>query len=573
SGLIIYIGKASSLKKRVSSYFQKRETDAKTRVLVKALRDIECIITDSEVEALILESTLIKKHRPKYNIRLKDDKRYPYIAVTLGDDYPRVTYTRTIRTDGTRYFGPFTDARAAKNTVALINSIFKLKTCTRVLPLTGNERPCLNRQINKCSGVCQGSFSSEEYLAIIESVVSFLEGRIAPVVANLGELMKHYSSARNYERAAEIRDMLFDIQKVSETQKVHVPIGMDQDYIGVATFGNEGILVLFEFRGGVLLGRKISVYENAQYATQDEIIGDFIPVYYQNADVPHRIITSIHIPDRALLEGFLSGKSGRKVSIVPPRTRDDRGLISLILKNIAVIAAERHASRENRDTARGLDELQSLLDLDAPPALIECFDISNLAGADAVASMVAFRDGRPHRAAYRRYRIRGYESPDDPGMIHEAVARRMQYLVNEGLELPDLIVVDGGRTQLARALEAARNFIGTVRVISLAKRFEEIYSDPMRPPLKLPDGAPALRILTAIRDEAHRFAVAYHRKLRSSRTRRSSLDDLPIGARSKVSLLAHFKSIDAIRNATVEELEGAPGIGVKTAKKVFDAFH
>lgn len=573
AGSIVYIGKASSLKKRVSSYFQKRNLDVKTRVLVKIIRDIEYIVTDSEVEALILESSLIRKHRPKFNIQKKDDKRYPYIAVTLGEEYPRVIFTRAVRKNGTRYFGPYTDANAARGTVALINTIFKLKLCSRDLPLKKNERPCMNYQINKCSGVCRGDMSAGEYREIVDNAVKFLEGNVSPVLKNLQEMMKEYSAKRQYEKASEIRDMIFDIQKISETQKVHVPIGADQDYIGVSKLGNEAIVILFEFRNGVLLGRKISIYDNAEYANPEEITSSFILGYYRDADAPQRIIAERPVADRILLQKLLTDQSKRKVTIGIPETTEDQGIIRLIHKNIDLIAAERLADRESRNTLSGLEDLQTVLELETLPRSMECFDISNLQGTDAVASMVSFRDGRPDKSGYRRYKIRGYNAPDDPGMIHEVVGRRIQYLVNEERPLPDLMIIDGGPTQLSRALEAAENFLAGIRIISLAKRFEEIYTAPGRYPVKLPLSSPALKILQNIRDEAHRFAITYHRKLRDKKTTRSVLDDIGIGAGIKKLLLGHFKSIDDIRSAAVEELKGIPGIGNKTADRIFRFFH
>lgn len=572
SGAIIYIGKAASLKKRVSSYFRTSGLDIKTRVLVRIISEIEYIITDSEIEALILESGLIRKHRPKFNIQKKDDKRYPYIAVTLDEEYPRVIFTRTVRRNGTRYFGPYTDAQAARNTVSLINSIFKLKLCTRELPLKKNERPCMNAQINKCGGICTGAITRDEYLKIIDSAVSFLEGRIEPVVRDLQTMMKRLANERKYERAAELRDMIFDIQKLSETQKVHAAVGTDQDFIAAAKHGNEAIIILFEFRGGVLLGRKIAVYDNAEYASHEEIIATFLTGFYENAEIPRRIIVERRIGDRAMLERYLTDRSKHRVAITEPQTAEDRGIIRLIHKNIDVIAAERYADRESRNTLLGLEELQRILGLDGLPRTMECFDISNLQGTDAVASMVRFHDGRPERSGYRRYKIRGYTSSDDPGMIHEAVARRIQYLANEGLSFPDLVVIDGGRTQLARAVEAAANFTSSIRIISLAKRFEEIYRAPGDPPLRLPDSSPALRILKEIRDEAHRFAISYHRTLRGKKTTRSLLDDIGISARARKELLARFKSVDGIRNASRDELTAVTGIGAKTAQKILEFF-
>ncbi|MBP7736727.1 MAG: excinuclease ABC subunit UvrC [Spirochaetes bacterium] len=573
AGTIIYIGKASSLKKRVSSYFQKRDLDIKTRILVKIVRDIEYIVTDSEVEALILESSLIKKHRPKFNIQKKDDKRYPYIAITLDEEYPRVIFTRTVKKNGTRYFGPYTDANAARGTVALINAIFKLKLCTRDLPLKKNERPCMNYQINKCSGVCRGEMTREEYRTIVDNAVRFLEGSTGPVLKSLGEMMKDYSSRQRYEKASEIRDMIFDIQKLSETQKVHTAIGADQDYIGVSKFGNEGIVILFEFRSGALLGRKISVFDNAEYADPEEIISSFILGYYRDTEAPQRIITERQIADREILQKHLTDRAKRKVAIVPPETPDDHGIMRLIHKNIDLIAADRFAEKENRNTLAAMEEIQEALAMEALPRTMECFDISNLQGTDAVASMVSFRDGLPDKKGYRRYKIRGYGSADDPGMIHEVVARRIQYLVNEELSLPDLMIIDGGPTQLTRAREAAANFSAAIRIISLAKRFEEIYTDPAAEPVRLPLTSPALKMLQNIRDEAHRFAITYHRKLRDRKTTRSMLDDADIGTKAKKLLLEHFKSMEDIRAATMDELKSVPGIGAKTAEKIHRFFH
>jgi excinuclease ABC subunit C len=573
TGTIVYIGKAGSLKKRVSSYFQKKDHDIKTRVLVKVVRDIEFIITDSEMEALILESSLIQKHKPKFNIQKKDDKRYPYIAVTLDEDYPRILYTRTIKKNGTRYFGPYTDAKAARNTVSLINSIFKLRICNRELPLKANERPCMNIQINRCSGVCTGVITREEYLDRVAQAVKFLEGGIEPVIQNLQNMMKRYAEDRKYEKASEMRDMIFDIQKISETQKVYVPIGKDQDYIGISKYGNEGIIILFEFRSGVLLGRKISIYDNAEYALSGEIVASFILGYYESSDIPQRIVTEEPPADREILQRFLTDRSKRKVSIPGPETPDDRGILRLIKKNIDLVAAERYAERRNRDTLLGLEELQTILGLADIPRAMECFDISNLQGTDAVASMVAFKDGRPDKSGYRRYKIKGYDTADDPGMIHEVVSRRVQHLFNEEIDMPDLMIIDGGTTQLSRAMEAARNFTGDIRIISIAKRFEEIYHEPGKEPLRLPKSSPALHIIQNIRNEAHRFAIIYHRKLRDKKTTRSVLDDISVGTRAKSLLLKHFQSVDGIRKASLDELRGIRGIGKSTARKIYDFFH
>jgi len=572
AGDIIYIGKANSLKKRVSSYFRKTEHDAKTGVLVKNIRNIEYIATDSEIEALLLENNLIKKHKPKFNIRLKDDKRYPYIAVTLNEEYPRIIYTRNINKKTDRFFGPFTDARAAKNTAALINRTLKLKTCRRDLPLKKGERPCLNYQINRCSGACTGEITKEEYRALIDDALNLLEGNIEPVMESLNRRMKKASMEMDYEKAGRLRDIIFDIQKISETQKVEVASGINQDYIAAGIFGDEALLVIFEFRNGILTGRKINIFDNAKYSEQEDIIRTFIIDYYNEGEIPSRIVSEIRNNDLNIISSHLSEKASKKVTISAAVSQNDKSVIRLIKKNIDMIAAERSISQENSPDAAAA-ALKEALKLDSEPLIIECFDISNFHGQDAVASMVMFRNGKPDRKNYRRYKIRGYDSPNDPGMIHEAVSRRIQYLVNEDQELPDLMVIDGGPTQLTRAIEAAANFNTGINIISVAKKFEKIYTSPSEKPLCFPEGSSQLRIIQNIRDEAHRFAITYHRKLRDKKLTSSELDYIPqISSGIKTSLLKHFQSIDNIKAASPEILMEADGVGEKTASKIYSYF-
>ena len=569
---IIYIGKANSLKKRVTSYFRKSGHDAKTGVLVKNIHDIEYIATDTEIEALLLENNLIKKHKPKFNVRLKDDKRYPYIAVTLNEEYPRIIYTRNINRKTDRFFGPFRDAAAAKNTAALINRTLKLKTCRRELPLKKGERPCINFQINRCSGACTGKISREEYGDLIDDAVNLLEGNIDPVMKSLNSRMQKASSAMDYEKAARLRDIIFDIQKISETQKVEVHSGIDQDYIASGIYGDEAILVIFEFRSGILTGRKINIFDNAKYSEPADIMRTFIIDYYRDRDIPSRIVTEEAIDDSKIISLHLTEKASARITIAKGMSRDDRGVINLIKKNIDMIAAERNYSKTNSMDA-GLTALKVALGLDSEPLIIECFDISNFHGQDAVASMVMFKNGRPDKKNYRRYKIRGYDSPNDPGMMHEAVSRRLQHLVNEDIEMPDLIILDGGPTQLARGIEAAANFNIGAKIISVAKKLEEIFTSPNEKPLRFPEGSPELRLIQNIRDEAHRFAVTYHRKLRDKKLTSSELDLIPnIGPGVKASLLKHFQSIEKIKSAPTEVLMKAEGIGRKTAEKISSYF-
>jgi len=572
-GKIIYIGKASSLKKRVSSYFQKNIKDAKTEILVKRITDLEYIVTDSEIEALLLESNLIKKHRPKFNVRLKDDKRYPFIAVTLSEDYPRIYLTRSVSNKKNKYFGPYTDAGAARKMVSMINTIFKLRTCKKKLPLGKGERPCLNFQMMKCNGACTGNISSEEYSELIKNVIKFLEGNIGPVIQDMQASMKKYSEDFQYENAARIRDIIFDIQRLSESQKIYVSIGKDQDYFGVSISGSEALVILFEFRKGVLLGRKISVFENTELSEAKEIARSFILNYYKDNDIPGKIVTSYSVSDREIIENFLTEKASKKIMISGPSSPEDHGIMDMIGKNLDIISADRAATQYYQNVDEGLNLLMDHLKLERIPEEIVCFDISNLQGTNAVASMVCFRNGLPDKSSYRRFKIRGYDSPNDPAMIHEAVARRVQHLVNEDLPMPDLMVIDGGKTQLSRAMEAASNFDVDIKIISIAKRLEEIFFSPVEEPLLLSKDSPALKIIQNIRDESHRFAITYHRKLRDKQTTGSQLDEIPgIGPKTKKILLEHFKSIERIKNASREELKEVSGIGDEMVGVIFGFF-
>ncbi len=578
AGEVVYVGKASSLKKRVSSYFTPSKQDVKTAVLAKTIFDIDFIVTASEIEALILENNLIKKHKPRFNVRLKDDKRYPYIAVTVSESYPRVIFTRKIKSNEDRYFGPYTDAQAARSLVSLVNRTFKLKTCTRPIPLKSNERPCLNYQMKRCMGQCLGMISRTEYLSIIMGAIKFLEGDIEPVLADLRDLMKRYASNMEYEKAARVRDVIDDILRLSENQSMDLPSVVDQDFVGVRIAQGEGLVLLFEFRRGIMLGKKIRVFENAHYETPAELLRRFIIEHYGAIEPPPLIISSEKMNDVRLLEEYLASKSHAKVKITVSRTKDEHAVIQLVMRNLDVIAAERAHPLSNagleQSLQKGLAELQEQLKLPSLPHVIECFDISNIQGKHAVASMVQFKGGVPKKSNYRRYKIRGFAGANDPGMIHEVIARRLQHCLNEEEELPDLIVVDGGASQLSKAREAAEALGVSIPIVSLAKRFEEIYTAPEVPPLRLPDDSIGLAVLKQIRDEAHRFAITYHRNVRGREAVHSRLDEVPgIGASKRKVLFRHFKSIEAVQNATLEELKETPGIGSEAASAIYNFFH
>lgn len=573
SGDIIYIGKAVSLKKRVSSYFSKSNHDIKTKVLVKNIEDIEYIITDSEMEALLLENNLIKKHKPRFNIRLKDDKQYPYIAVTLSEKYPRVIYTREIRNSKDRYFGPYTDSGAAKKTQKIINDLFKLKTCNKPLPLKKGERPCLNYQMKKCTGICTGKITNSEYRSIVENAVLFLEGNVDPVIRDLTEIMNKYSSNFDYEKAAEIRDIIFDIQKTSEEQNISLPGGFNRDCIAVDFFEDEAIIILFEFRNGILLGRKISILQNIKYSSKEEALQTFILQYYKDNKAPLQIITQMHINDQTIITDYLSKQNSKKILIKAASSPEEKKTINLILKNIASHAVTRKSGKIFNEKTTGLNELQSILKMRTLPQHIVCFDISNFQGTNSVASMAAFINGAPDKKYYRRFKIRGFDQANDPGMIHEACARFLQNVINGEEKAPDLIVIDGGPTQLTRAIEVRDAFELSIPVISIAKKFEEIFTSPKSEPIRLSKDSPALKIIQNIRDETHDFGITYHRKLRSKNTLTSELEKIRgIGPAKRNILLEHYKNIENIRKSNMEELSTLKGISENDAEKILSYF-
>ena len=571
---IIYVGKAASLKKRVPSYFRNNNKDAKTATLVQKINDVEFIVTDTEIEALLLENNLIKKHKPKFNISLKDDKRFPFICVILDEAYPRIIITRKVFGKKNKYFGPFTDVGAARSLVQSVNDLFKLKTCKKELPLKKNERPCLNYQIQRCKGACTDKILKEEYLISINDAMKFLEGDINQIINDLQTRMLNFSKSMEFEKAADLRDLIANISITRENQKVENISGGNFDYAGIKILGNEAIIVIFEFRNGILLARKISIFENTELVEPKEIMRRFILDHYEKNEIPQRIVVQYVVADSSIIEKYFTEKTGIKVRITLPRSPNDLAILEMISKNADMLAVEMESSKIKNDYSKAQNELQEILHLNNPPVEIVCFDISNLQGTNSVAAMSCFKNGKSDKSSYRRFKIRGYQSANDPGMIHEAVSRRLQHIVNENLSPPDIILIDGGISQLSRAIEAASSFGLSLKIISIAKRFEEIYFDPALPPLRLPDNSPALKILQQVRDEAHRFGVTYHRKLRSKELFSSEIADIPnIDVKRKNELLKHFKSIENIKSASIEELTQVSGIGKELAKKIFDYFH
>ncbi len=571
---IIYVGKAISLKKRVTSYFQKNIQDIKTSVLVNNIDDIEYIVTSNEIEALLLENNLIKAHKPRFNIRLKDDKSYPYIAVTFSEEYPRIIYTRIMTNEKNRYLGPFTDSSAAKHGASLVNDLFKLKRCKRQLPLKAGERPFINMHIVKCSGICTNGISKEEYLELINSAVLFLEGENQSLIEQLNLKMTAASEKFEFEKAAKVRDMIFDIQKISLKQNISLSGIFDRDYIGVKNESPEAVIIVFEFRNGVLCGRKISIMANTEYSISGEILQSFIVDYYKRNKIPNEIYIENEIPDLPVVKGFLSVTAMKSIFIKKIKSPEDRNILNLIQKNIDAVIINRKSAKIHNEKTAGLSELQSMLNLTNYPEKMVCFDISNFQGTNAVASMAAFCNGKSDKKHFRKFKIKGYSEANDPGMIHEAVARFLQNVANGEEDKPDLIVIDGGPTQLTRAIEARDALDIKIPIISIAKKFEEIYFSPSEQAIRLNHNSPALKIIQNIRDETHDFGVKYHRILRAKSTLKSDLDKIEgIGEKKRNILLKSLKSIDAVKNASLNELSELKGISERDAEKIFNFFH
>jgi len=574
-GRVIYVGKAKNLSTRVRSYVQRPESlDPKTAALMGSVSSVDYIATNTEVEALVLECSLIKEHRPRYNIRLKDDKRYPYLKLALGERFPRLVLVRRVLNDGAEYFGPYTDGTAVRRTLRSIRSIFPLRDCGGDRFRAGAARECLNFHIRRCRAPCTGRISEGEYREIVEQVRLFLRGRNEKLRASFHERMWTLAREKRYEEAAAARDQIEAFTRISERQLAVSPKGTDEDFVAMAQEGNLYCGVVLKVREGTILGSESFLIPASAGESGGAVFDAFFELYYHSAaEVPPRIYSERPLIERGLVAEWLSEKAGRSVKILVPRRGDKADLIKLARKNASL-----HLLSETRSaspTAPVLRELKEALGLAVTPVRIEAYDISNIQGAEAVGSMVSFVNGRPVKAGYRHFKIRSVEGADDFAMMREVLARRLGHL-REGKERhPDLILVDGGRGQVSAARRAMGELeISGIPVIGLAKKEEEIHLEGSEAPLRLPRRSNALRLLQRIRDEAHRFAVTYHRKLRGKRLRVSELDGIAgIGAGRKTALLVEFGSVEALRAATVERIASVPGIGGSLAKKIFAYLH
>ena len=571
-GRIIYVGKAINLRNRVRSYMQSgRHQSPKVRALVSRIADLEYIITASEMEALILECNLIKQHRPKYNISLRDDKSYPYIKVTLAEEYPRVYVTRKVLKDGSRYFGPYTDAGAVHETIRLLRKLFPLRSCRQL----DERRPCLQYHIKRCLAPCAGSVSAQTYAEMIQSVLLFLEGRSDYVAKNIRQQMTKAAADLEFERAARLRDQLAAIEKVREKQNIITGSG-DQDAVGLARSAAGTCVQVFFVRSGKLVGRDHFLLANSEDAEDAEVLAAFLKQYYsQAAFIPREVLLPLALPEQQLLSEWLSQAKGGRVRVETPKRGTKADLVQMASGNAATVLEEEllrlRSDQERTDTA--LLELADYLDLEETPERIECFDISHIQGAETVASMVVFVNGQPSKEHYRRYRLRGVEGkPDDFKSMQEVLARRYRE-IGTG-PIPDLIIIDGGKGQLNAALDVIRACgLVVTPVVGLAKEFEHIFREGESDPVILPRHSQSLYLVQRIRDEAHRFAVTYHRKLRSRRNMVSVLDHIDgIGPKRRKAIWDHFGSIGSIKAANVEELCAVPGMNRRAAEAVYAFF-
>lgn len=578
-GKVIYVGKAKNLRSRVRSYFQdSRNLAPRTLLLVQQIRDLDTIIVDSEVEALILEANLIKEHRPRYNVFLKDDKSYPYIRIT-HEPFPQVFVTRRIVQDGSKYLGPYTDVKHLRHIVKTVRKIFPIRSCKFFLNdeviAAGKVKLCLDYHIHRCQGPCEGLVSQLEYNRMIRQVEQFLRGKTRELLSELETRMKQEAEKMNFEEAARIRDQAKMINEYHFiAQKVVLGDFEDRDVIALAHEDEDACAVVFKIRDGKVVGRQHFYLEGVEDREDGEILQTFLQQYYLSADYyPSQILLPFPLPEEPeLVEKWLSETAGRKVELVVPQIGEKKKLLNLCQKNAKFLLDELSLQKlkQKDHLPFSVRELQKHLRLEKPPRRIEGFDISNIQGRDAVASLVCFEDGRPKKSEYRIFKIRSKSTPDDFAMMHEAVYRRYKRRLEENASLPDLILIDGGKGQLGSALQALQELnIQNQPILGLAKRLEEVFLPGMSDPMNLPKRSAGLKLLQQVRDEAHRFAISHFHKQHKKSTLKSPLDEVEgIGPARKAHLLKTFGSLKKIKEATAEELREKGKLPGKVAEKL-----
>lgn len=573
---IIYVGKAISLKNRVRQYFQSsRNKGVKIEQMVTHIARFEYIITDSELEALVLECNLIKEHRPKYNTMLMDDKTYPFIKVTVQEDFPRVLFARQMYKDKAKYYGPYTSAGAVKDTIDLIHKLYGIRTCNKQLPkMQGKERPCLNYHIHQCPAPCQGYISKEEYAKSVKKVLTFLNGDYAPILKELEEKMLEASEDMEFEKAIEYRELLNSVTKIAQKQKITSSDMEDKDVIAMSVDQHDAVVQVFFIRDGRLIGRDHFCLRIANGDSRPEVLSAFIKQFYAGTPyIPREIMLQYEIEDAVLIEEWLSGRKGQKVHIQVPKKGQKEKLVELAKKNADMVLMQdrERIRREEGRTIGAMKEIANLLNL---PKLerVEAYDISNISGFQTVGSMVVFEKGRPKRSDYRKFRIRGVQGVDDYASMEEVLTRRLSHYEN----YPDLIMMDGGRGQVNIALKVMQQLNIEVPVCGMVKddkhRTRGIYFHNIELPVDR--DSEAFRLVTRIQDEAHRFAIEYHRSLRSKEQVHSVLDDIPgIGPARRKALMKSFQTLEDIKSATEEELAEVEGMNSRSARQVFEFFH
>ena len=586
---IIYVGKAISLKNRVRQYFQSsRNKGAKIEQMVTHISRFEYIVTDSELEALVLECNLIKEHRPKYNTMLMDDKSYPFIKVTVNEPFPRVMLARQMKKDKAKYFGPYTSAGAVKDTIELIRKLYHIRSCNRLLPKDiGKERPCLNYHIHQCQAPCQGYISQEEYRKSIDEVVRFLNGHYDLVLKELEEKMMAASDSLEFEKAIEYRELLTSVQKVAQKQKITDTAGDDRDIIAMASEGEDAVVQVFFIRSGRLIGRDHFYLKSAENDTEGEILSSFIKQFYAGTPyIPAELMLPEEIEDQDIIEEWLTARRERRVHLRIPKKGTKEKLVELAQKNAQMVLKNdrERLKREEGRTIGAVKELEKILGLKGIIRM-EAYDISNTNGFDSVGSMVVYEHGKPKRNDYRKFKIKTVQGSDDYASMNEVLTRRFGHGLREQQEesetggfqiFPDLIMMDGGRGQVNIALEVLEKLHLHIPVCGMVKddnhRTRGLYFNNTELPIDR--NSECFRLITRIQDEAHRFAITFHRQLRSKGQVHSVLDDIPgVGPARRKDLMQCFENIDAIRNATVEELKELPSMNEKSAQEVYKFFH
>ena len=586
---IIYVGKAISLKNRVRQYFKSsRNKGAKIEQMVTHISRFEYIVTDSELEALVLECNLIKEHRPKYNTMLMDDKTYPFIKVTVNEPFPRVMMARRMKKDKAKYFGPYTSAGAVKDTIELIRKLYHIRSCNRSLPKDiGKERPCLNYHIHQCYAPCQGYISREEYRKSIDEVVRFLNGNYDPILKELEEKMLDASENLEFEKAIEYRELLASVQKIAQKQKITDTAGDDRDIIAMASEGEDAVVQVFFIRGGRLIGRDHFYLKIAENDTKSEILSSFIKQFYAGTPyIPAELMLPEEIEDQEIIEEWLTTRREHKVRLRIPKKGTKEKLVELAQKNAQMVLKndKERLKREEGRTIGAVKELEKILGLTGIIRM-EAYDISNTNGFDSVGSMVVYEHGKPKRNDYRKFKIKSVQGPDDYASMNEVLTRRFEHGLRERQDesetggfqaFPDLIMMDGGRGQVNIALEVLEKLNLHIPVCGMVKddnhRTRGLYFNNVELPIDR--NSECFRLITRIQDEAHRFAITFHRQLRSKGQVHSILDDIPgVGPARRKDLMRSFENIEAIRNATVDDLKELPSMNEKSAQEVYKFFH